>query len=218
MKNASGDAVKAAAAQEKSAPISEETRRRRCAQSPSSSSVCLSTVAALTVAVSYLWVSPVVGFLTSPSTSSARERGALIHTHSQPQSGHGNSLQIPFGLHQLNGRHYADSKSRVYMAPAAGPGDEKEEWRAILASFQLYKAAYGDLKIPIRFVVPSMKPWPGKFLFVLLKERVVTPLLACCLTHWRRYDSFCFDRSGMGNGAWKEGRTYPIHWQVHRQQ
>jgi hypothetical protein len=44
---------------------------------------------------------------------------------------------------------------------AASPGD-KEEWRAILGSFQLYKAAYGDLKIPTRFVVPSMPPWPGK--------------------------------------------------------
>lgn len=46
---------------------------------------------------------------------------------------------------------------------AGGSGGEKTEWRAILASFQLYKAAYGDLKIPIRFVVPSMKPWPGEY-------------------------------------------------------
>ena len=37
-----------------------------------------------------------------------------------------------------------------------------EEWNALLAAFQMYKAAYGDLKVPSRFVVPSMPPWPGK--------------------------------------------------------
>lgn len=35
-----------------------------------------------------------------------------------------------------------------------------EEWDAVVAAFQMYKAAYGDLKIPIRFVVPDMPPWP----------------------------------------------------------
>jgi hypothetical protein len=51
----------------------------------------------------------------------------------------------------------------IHLCFAAGSSSgEKEEWRAILASFQLYKAAYGDLKVPTRFVVPSMKPWPGE--------------------------------------------------------
>lgn len=39
---------------------------------------------------------------------------------------------------------------------------DEEEWNALLAAFQMYKAAYGDLKVPSRFVVPSMPPWPGK--------------------------------------------------------
>lgn len=40
-------------------------------------------------------------------------------------------------------------------------GSDEDEWNALLASFQMYKAAYGDLKVPSRFVVPSMPPWPG---------------------------------------------------------
>ena len=42
---------------------------------------------------------------------------------------------------------------------------DEDEWRALIASFQMYKAAYGDLKVPSRFVVPSMPPWPGKFYY-----------------------------------------------------
>jgi hypothetical protein len=38
---------------------------------------------------------------------------------------------------------------------------EEEDWEALTAAFQMYKAAYGDLKVPSRFVVPSMPPWPG---------------------------------------------------------
>jgi hypothetical protein len=45
------------------------------------------------------------------------------------------------------------------------PDADKEEWRAILAAFQMYKAAYGNLKVPARFVVPSMPPWPGKIYY-----------------------------------------------------
>ena len=40
---------------------------------------------------------------------------------------------------------------------------DEASWSALIASFQMYKAAYGDLKVPARFVVPSMPPWPGKF-------------------------------------------------------
>ena len=40
--------------------------------------------------------------------------------------------------------------------------DDEHEWRTVLAAFQMYKAAYGDLKVPSRFIVPGMAPWPGK--------------------------------------------------------
>mmetsp|Transcript_9654 Transcript_9654/g.14887 ORF Transcript_9654/g.14887 Transcript_9654/m.14887 type:complete len:984 (-) Transcript_9654:55-3006(-) len=39
-------------------------------------------------------------------------------------------------------------------------GDNESEWKALMAAFQMYRAAYGDLKVPARFVVPSMPPWP----------------------------------------------------------
>lgn len=63
-----------------------------------------------------------------------------------------------FGIRTTNSP--VDSSTRIF---AASSGSDKEEWRAILAAFQMYKAAYGDLKVPTRFVVPAMAPWPGKF-------------------------------------------------------
>ncbi len=44
----------------------------------------------------------------------------------------------------------------------SSPVEDEDEWRTVLAAFQMYKAAYGDLKVPSRFVVPGMAPWPGK--------------------------------------------------------
>ena len=44
--------------------------------------------------------------------------------------------------------------------------EDEEEWRTVLAAFQMYKAAYGDLKVPSRFVVPGMAPWPGEKMIV----------------------------------------------------
>jgi Helicase associated domain len=38
--------------------------------------------------------------------------------------------------------------------------DDDTEWNAVLAAFKMYKAAYGDLKVPQRFVVPNIVPWP----------------------------------------------------------
>lgn len=52
--------------------------------------------------------------------------------------------------------------------PKDAPEDDEDEWRTILAAFQMYKAAYGDLKVPSRFVVPGMAPWPGKFHKILM--------------------------------------------------
>ena len=53
------------------------------------------------------------------------------------------------------------TKKEMLPQERASKSDEKE-WNALLAAFQMYKAAYGDLKVPSRFVVPSMPPWPGK--------------------------------------------------------
>lgn len=140
-------------------PTNKGKRRRQYFHSSPSVSVFLPTFAALTVAVSYLWVSPAAGYLfPSAARTPAVERSG---TREYPDVAHQNYAQIPtFGIRQINGW---SSATRLQMAPG-GSYSDKEEWRAVLASFQLYKAAYGDLKIPTRFVVPSMTPWPGKYL------------------------------------------------------
>lgn len=129
-------------------PATLGRRRRRDFHSASSlSSVYLTTITVLTVAASYIWISPAAGYLSSPHRA-ADGRRVFYNSHERHRIS-------PFGLErEMNG-----PPTRLFLA--ASP-NEKEEWRAILASFQLYKAAYGDLKIPIRFVVPSMAPWPGK--------------------------------------------------------
>jgi len=50
--------------------------------------------------------------------------------------------------------------------------EDEEEWRTVLAAFQMYKAAYGDLKVPSRFVVPGMAPWPEPAWKTKLGQRV----------------------------------------------
>lgn len=49
---------------------------------------------------------------------------------------------------------------------------EEAEWKALIAAFQMYKAAYGDLKVPSRFVVPAMPPWPESGWGLKLGQRV----------------------------------------------
>ena len=39
---------------------------------------------------------------------------------------------------------------------------DEDEWMAMLAAFKMYKAAYGNLKVPLRFTVPALAPWPGQ--------------------------------------------------------
>ena len=55
--------------------------------------------------------------------------------------------------------------TRLFMSAetesSASSKSDQKEWRAVFLALQLYKAAYGDLKVPARFVVPSAAPWPG---------------------------------------------------------
>lgn len=52
-----------------------------------------------------------------------------------------------------------------FAANDGGGQSDDEEWKAMLAAFQMYKAAYGNLKVPLRFTVPSLAPWPGQHVF-----------------------------------------------------
>lgn len=59
------------------------------------------------------------------------------------------------------------TKSRLLMSSetessAGFSKSDQQEFKAVFLALQLYKAAYGDLKVPARFVVPDAAPWPGK--------------------------------------------------------
>ena len=59
----------------------------------------------------------------------------------------------PTNLHQV--------APPLFLAASDGMSSDEEEWKAMLAAFQMYKAAYGNLKVPLRFTVPALPPWPG---------------------------------------------------------
>lgn len=59
---------------------------------------------------------------------------------------------------------YYGPLSRLSMSndEESDSSDDQDEWNALIAAFQMYRAAYGDLRVPLRFIVPSMPPWPSK--------------------------------------------------------
>lgn len=71
----------------------------------------------------------------------------------------------PFGV-----RHHLHSltnhqSTQLHLSSAAKANDYNSEddektWKAVFVALQLYKAAYQDLKVPQRFVVPDRAPWP----------------------------------------------------------
>jgi len=104
----------------------------------------LSAMAAITIAAACL-----VSSTSAFTTSSTRSMHSHQHTALVRQ-------ELPSIITRTLIPPFISSTSLF----AAGRTPDKEEWRAILAAFQMYKAAYGDLKVPSRFVVPSMAPWP----------------------------------------------------------
>ncbi|CAJ1930515.1 unnamed protein product [Cylindrotheca closterium] len=125
----------------------EETNyiRRTRGSEHSSSQSYLSAMTAITIAAACL-VSSTSAFTTSSTRCmhSSRKHTAFVRQ------------ELP-SIITRNSIHPSISPTSLF---AAGRTPDKEEWRAILAAFQMYKAAYGDLKVPSRFVVPSMAPWP----------------------------------------------------------
>lgn len=113
---------------------------------------------AFTIAAAYL--------VTSTSAFTTRSTRSMHSRHHTPLVGQ----NIPFITRSL----IPPSISSTSLF-ATGRTPDKEEWRAILAAFQMYKAAYGDLKVPTRFVVPAMAPWPGKLYF--LSRIIMCPYL-----------------------------------------
>ena len=109
-------------------------------------------LAACTIAGMYVF-SPTAAFTSSVARLSVDK--SSVHISSSLL----NPLQPAFCTSSR--RLSLNPKTRLFSTKSND--SDKDEWRAILAAFTMYKAAYGDLKIPIRFVVPSSPPWPGKF-------------------------------------------------------
>jgi hypothetical protein len=130
---------------------SDRQRRRKCGQG------YFTTLTAFTIAATYL-VSSAAGFTsTTPvGTRPALEKGLPARSSRFHPSG-----VAPFGT--TGAKSSAPFGSLTHLFLGADSNSDKEEWRALLAAFQMYKAAYGDLKVPLRFVVPSMEPWPGEY-------------------------------------------------------
>ena len=91
--------------------------------------------------------------------------------------------------------------------------DDRDEWNALIAAFQMYRAAYGDLRVPLRFIVPSMPPWPSK---------LTSTRCPCIPRPYMRPshsvpNSLRF-RTLMGHEAWTPRGGYSFDWKVHSKQ
>ena len=98
---------------------------------------------------------------SSPSSLSCMEYISSSSTKKQPLLLSTSSRRTFNRLGSLWMAPRSSSDTEMQLDGASDVEDENE-WRNILASFQMYKAAYGDLKVPSRFVVPAMAPWPGE--------------------------------------------------------
>jgi hypothetical protein len=56
---------------------------------------------------------------------------------------------------------YSSKKTDDSSTTSSAASPDQQEWEAMLAAFKMYKAAYGNLNVPLRFVVPALPPWPG---------------------------------------------------------
>jgi hypothetical protein len=111
----------------------------------------LLTSTAICVAITCGVASFTIPLQSSDFAAITRKHMAIPNTTPYSISNTQSSLVAPLFM----ARHREDTSTM------GGPSDEAE-WRALLAAFKMYKTAYGDLKVPSRFIVPSMPPWPGK--------------------------------------------------------
>lgn len=93
-----------------------------------------------------------IGAFSVPTISSRRSLPATPLHHTSPFSGRAVPSRITWSTSTL----FSSNNNQDI-----GSSDDEDEWRAMLAAFQMYKAAYGNLKVPLRFVVPALAPWPG---------------------------------------------------------
>lgn len=88
------------------------------------------------------------------------QKGMTINKSTRPMLGFGSFATTTSNPTRPNS--WLLSAAPADSEAVAAPVEDEDEWRTVLAAFKMYKAAYGDLKVPSRFVVPGMAPWPGE--------------------------------------------------------
>ena len=142
-------------------PVESASRNRRSAKRPpqwvSSRFVWCTLLATITISEAFRHAAFVsrIGSAVLPLTSPSRTR------NDQSDRAELRRASV-FGLGKRDGVLLRMSDTEVESPSADSNVDDEKEWRTVMAAFQMYKAAYGDLKVPSKFVVPGMAPWPGK--------------------------------------------------------
>lgn len=100
------------------------------------------------------------------SLTSLPKSGGRVQASSPGQGSlefkHSHSMMVRTGRFSSLWMAPRSSDTELQGQDASSSIEDEDEWRTVLAAFQMYKAAYGDLKVPSRFVVPGMAPWPGE--------------------------------------------------------
>lgn len=106
----------------------------------------------------------VVGTCVAAFTASPKLNLATSTFIQRGRAGQSSSVGTQLQLAVPHARSRADKTltSLSMSEPEGGEGDDLADWKALVAAFKMYKAAYGDLRVPLRFIVPSMPPWPSK--------------------------------------------------------
>ena len=155
--------------------------------------ICMALVVVAAAACATSAAAAAAGSSTSPAFCSTMPQSApFMRKGMVPSTTTAGISQKPsfVGKQQIS----ATSNARPSMHPLFSSPDSDDanfdegEWQAVTAALQMYKAAYGDLKVPSRFVVPSLPPWPGKFRLILIYVHCTLCIEFYVLVSW---DFFC---------------------------
>lgn len=149
--------------------ISEPTFYQRRSQTSYILHTCVLTLMVVSTCVDALHHAAFVARIGSGSSIKSSSTGYLRipSTHTEYSPWNSAVTKTPMQVNSV--RHHfpsfrlaQPSDAEVQTETSQSKVDDEEEWRTVLAAFKMYKAAYGDLKVPSRFVVPGMAPWPGE--------------------------------------------------------
>ena len=152
--------------------------------------ICMALVVVAAAACATSAAAAAAGSSTSPAFCSTMPQSApfMRNKGMVPSTTTADISQKPsfVGKQQIS----ATSNARPSMHPLFSSPDiddanfDEGEWQAVTAALQMYKAAYGDLKVPSRFVVPSLPPWPGKFRLILIYVHCTLRIEFYVLASW----------------------------------